>query len=115
MKFLFLVLFSSFSFADNHEAEKEKMFQENKSIMQTHLDERIGQLNKAKACISSATKHEEMKKCREEMKAGMKEIHSEFKEERSERRERRDELRKKKLEEKIKKIDENKKLKLKPE
>ena len=94
MKFIAAVLLIvSFSaVADNH----EENFAEAKAHALSMIDKRIEHMNSSKGCISAATDHAGIKKCREEMKASNMKLREMRKEMKSRRQNLRGEKRGKK-------------------
>lgn len=77
-----VLMFSSLAFAD----QKEEKFQEVKSNLTSHLDQRIAHLQEVKSCVSAAKDRDALKACRKKMKEVRKEMKSNWKEKREERK-----------------------------
>ena len=63
---LTILVFSRVSYTDDKDGSGN--FEEKKARAISEIDERIQKLQEAKTCVSSATDHEAMKKCRASMR-----------------------------------------------
>jgi len=57
-----------------------KNFEEAKSLTLTMVDRRLAEIQEAKACITKATNHDEMRACRQEARHDMKQMRQEHRE-----------------------------------
>ena len=73
-----ILVSSSFIFAN------PALFKAKKEFMLNHIDKKIELLNSFKSCISNATKHSDLKKCRQNHKASIKKLKEEAKAKREE-------------------------------
>jgi len=88
MKILLICTFAmTLSFAHNHDEDgmKGEKFEQRKERALKNINMRISQMEKAKSCISSASKMEDLKACRKQSRETMKEMKQNRKERRKER------------------------------
>lgn len=74
---LLTLLFSSLTFAHNHDEEgsmKEEKYEKMKERALENVEKRIGQMEKVKSCIKSSSSKEDLKKCRMQARENMKEM-----------------------------------------
>ena len=73
-----ILISSSFIFAN------PALFKAKKEFMLNHIDKKIELLNSFKSCVSSATKHSDLKKCRQNHKASIAKLKEETRAKREE-------------------------------